>query len=47
VDWEPDLEGEDDRGWKVTKQQALDYSYTGVMLRRSRIAWDLRKVATI
>jgi len=30
---------------KVTKQQALDYSYTGVMLRRSRIAWDLRKVA--
>jgi NADH dehydrogenase (ubiquinone) Fe-S protein 2 len=30
---------------KVTKQQALDYSFTGVTLRRSRIAWDLRKVA--
>jgi NADH dehydrogenase (ubiquinone) Fe-S protein 2 len=30
---------------KVTKQQALDYSFTGVMLRRSGVAWNLRKVA--
>ena len=30
---------------KVTKQQALDYSFTGVMLRGSGVAWDLRKVA--
>jgi NADH dehydrogenase (ubiquinone) Fe-S protein 2 len=29
----------------VTKQQALDYSFTGVMLRGSGVAWDLRKVA--
>jgi len=30
---------------KVTKQQALDYSFTGVMLRGCGVAWDLRKVA--
>jgi NADH dehydrogenase (ubiquinone) Fe-S protein 2 len=30
---------------KVTKEQALDYSFTGVMLRGSGVAWDLRKVA--
>ncbi|KAF7976208.1 hypothetical protein HWV62_7396 [Athelia sp. TMB] len=30
---------------KVTKQEALDYSFTGVMLRGSGVAWDLRKVA--
>src|SRR5882762_323837 len=30
---------------KVTKQQALDYSFTGVMLRGSGVPWDLRKVA--
>lgn len=29
----------------VTKQQALDYSFTGVMLRGSGVKWDLRKVA--
>jgi len=28
---------------KVTAQQALDYSFSGVMLRGSGIAWDLRK----
>ena len=27
----------------VTKQEALDYSFSGVMLRGSGIAWDLRK----
>ncbi len=27
----------------VTKQDALDYSFSGVMLRGSGIAWDLRK----
>ena len=27
----------------VTKQDALDYSFSGVMLRGSNIAWDLRK----
>lgn len=30
---------------RVTKQQALDYSFTGVMLRGSGVPWDLRKVA--
>ena len=30
---------------KVTAKQALDYSFTGVMLRGSGIPWDLRKVA--
>lgn len=29
----------------VTAQQALDYSFSGVMLRGSGIPWDLRKVA--
>ncbi|EJU02824.1 NADH dehydrogenase I D subunit [Dacryopinax primogenitus] len=28
----------------VTAQEALDYSFSGVMLRGSGIAWDLRKV---
>ncbi|KAI9193421.1 nife hydrogenase-like protein, partial [Polychytrium aggregatum] len=28
---------------KVTAQQALDYSFSGVMLRGSGVAWDLRK----
>ena len=27
----------------VTKQDALDYSFSGVMLRGSGVAWDLRK----
>ena len=27
----------------VTKQEALDYSFSGVMLRGSGVAWDLRK----
>ena len=27
----------------VTKDQALDYGFTGVMLRGSGVAWDLRK----
>jgi NADH-quinone oxidoreductase subunit D len=27
----------------VTKQDALDYSFSGVMLRGSDVAWDLRK----
>ncbi|KAI9454899.1 NADH-ubiquinone oxidoreductase [Lactarius psammicola] len=30
---------------KVTAQQALDYSFSGVMLRGSGVKWDLRKVA--
>jgi NADH dehydrogenase (ubiquinone) Fe-S protein 2 len=30
---------------KVTAQQALDYSFSGVMLRGSGIPWDIRKVA--
>jgi NADH dehydrogenase (ubiquinone) Fe-S protein 2 len=30
---------------KVTAKQALDYSFSGVMLRGSGIPWDLRKVA--
>lgn len=30
---------------KVTAKEALDYSFSGVMLRGSGIAWDLRKVA--
>ncbi|KAK4053519.1 ndufs2, NADH ubiquinone oxidoreductase 49 kd subunit [Microbotryomycetes sp. JL201] len=30
---------------KVTAEQALDYSFTGVMLRGSGIPWDIRKVA--
>ncbi|KAI0050593.1 NADH-ubiquinone oxidoreductase [Auriscalpium vulgare] len=30
---------------KVTAQQALDYSFSGVMVRGSGIKWDLRKVA--
>jgi NADH dehydrogenase (ubiquinone) Fe-S protein 2 len=30
---------------KVTAKQALDYSFTGVMLRGSGVPWDLRKVA--
>jgi NADH dehydrogenase (ubiquinone) Fe-S protein 2 len=30
---------------KVTAKEALDYSFTGVMLRGSGIPWDLRKVA--
>jgi len=29
----------------VTAKQALDYSFSGVMLRGSGIPWDLRKVA--
>lgn len=29
----------------VTAQQALDYSFSGVMLRGSGIPWDIRKVA--
>ena len=28
---------------KVTKQDALDYSFSGVMLRGSGVSWDLRK----
>ena len=27
----------------VTKQEALDYSFSGVMLRGSGVPWDLRK----
>ena len=27
----------------VTKQEALDHSFSGVMLRGSGIAWDLRR----
>ncbi len=30
---------------KVTAKEALDYSFSGVMLRGSGIAWDIRKVA--
>lgn len=30
---------------QVTAKQALDYSFTGVMLRGSGVPWDLRKVA--
>ncbi|KAH9043673.1 NADH-ubiquinone oxidoreductase [Lactarius pseudohatsudake] len=30
---------------KVTAQQALDYSFSGVMLRGSGVKWDIRKVA--
>lgn len=30
---------------KVTAQQALDWSFTGVMLRGSGVPWDIRKVA--
>ena len=30
---------------KVTAQQALDYSFSGVMLRGSGVSWDIRKVA--
>lgn len=30
---------------QVTAKQALDYSFTGVMLRGSGIPWDIRKVA--
>lgn len=30
---------------KVTAQQAMDYSFTGVMLRGSGVPWDIRKVA--
>ncbi|KAG6826522.1 NADH:ubiquinone oxidoreductase 49kD subunit [Tricholoma furcatifolium] len=30
---------------KVTAKEALDYSFSGVMLRGSGIKWDLRKVA--
>ena len=30
---------------KVTAQEALDYSFSGVMLRGSGVKWDLRKVA--
>ncbi|KAJ3173638.1 NADH dehydrogenase [ubiquinone] iron-sulfur protein 2 [Geranomyces variabilis] len=30
---------------KVTAQEAIDYSFSGVMLRGSGIAWDLRKEA--
>lgn len=30
---------------KVTAQEALDYSFSGVMLRGSGIKWDIRKVA--
>ncbi|CAD6907844.1 unnamed protein product [Tilletia controversa] len=30
---------------KVTAQQALDYGFSGVMLRGSGVAWDIRKVA--
>jgi NADH dehydrogenase (ubiquinone) Fe-S protein 2 len=30
---------------KVTAQEALDYGFTGVMLRGSGVKWDLRKVA--
>lgn len=29
---------------KVTAKQALDYSFSGVMLRGSGVPWDLRKV---
>jgi len=29
----------------VTAKQALDYSFSGVMLHGSGIVWDLRKVA--
>jgi NADH dehydrogenase (ubiquinone) Fe-S protein 2 len=29
----------------VTAQQALDYSFSGVMLRGSGVPWDIRKVA--
>lgn len=30
---------------KVTAKQALDYSFSGVMLRGSGVPWDLRKVS--
>ena len=30
---------------KVTAKQALDYSFSGVMLRGSGVPWDIRKVA--
>lgn len=30
---------------KVTAEQALDYSFSGVMLRGSGIPWDIRLVA--
>ena len=30
---------------KVTAKEALDYSFSGVMLRGSGIPWDIRKVA--
>lgn len=30
---------------KVTAQEALDYSFSGVMLRGSGVPWDIRKVA--
>ncbi|KAG8990872.1 NADH:ubiquinone oxidoreductase 49kD subunit [Tulasnella sp. 427] len=30
---------------KVTVQQAMDYSFSGVMLRGSGVPWDIRKVA--
>lgn len=29
----------------VTAQEALDYSFSGVMLRGSGVPWDIRKVA--
>ena len=30
---------------KVTAKQALDYSFSGVMLRGSGVPWDIRKIA--
>lgn len=30
--------------WCVTKNQALDWAFTGVMLRGSGFSWDLRLV---
>ena len=31
----------------VSKQDALDYSFSGVMLRGSNIPWDLRRITTL
>ena len=31
----------------VTKEDALDYSFSGVMIRGSGVPWDLKKISTI